>query len=404
MTALVIAAHGTRIEEGQQQCRALIDRVRRMLPDVRVLDCYVELDEPTIADAVTDALETDADKSAVVVPLMIGTGSHVEEDIPEGFGAGIETVAGSRVTYAPHLGPDPRMISAVCQRISAAAGDWSDDEISVVFLGRGTSLTTPNADHARLGRVLLEKGGYADLTNAYIQVTHPNLTEGLQHAYDKGGRKIVVMPHFLFHGRLENWTHKQANEWVAAHPDAEVRVADVIGDCDELAQVVVDRFRDASGKLSDHGAPQVYLAGLVLAGRKVVLAGGGHVAARRIEKLIDSGADITVVAPSFDERIKSLGELGKLKLVEREVTEADLDDAWYAMALTNKPEVNEQVAAWAEARRVFCVRGDDASGGTAWTPATGAANGLLVGVVGGQDPHRTAHARTASVATIRREF
>lgn len=220
MTALVIAAHGTRIEEGQQQCRALIDRVRRMLPDVRVLDCYVELDEPTIADAVTDALETDADKSAVVVPLMIGTGSHVEEDIPEGFGAGIETVAGSRVTYAPHLGPDPRMISAVCQRISAAAGDWSDDEISVVFLGRGTSLTTPNADHARLGRVLLEKGGYADLTNAYIQVTHPNLTEGLQQAYDKGGRKIVVMPHFLFHGRLENWTHKQANEWVAAHPDA----------------------------------------------------------------------------------------------------------------------------------------------------------------------------------------
>mgnify|MGYP000269976028 CR=1 FL=1 len=51
MSTLVIAAHGTRLPEGQQACRGLVDRVRTMLPGVRVLDCYVELDTPTIPDA-----------------------------------------------------------------------------------------------------------------------------------------------------------------------------------------------------------------------------------------------------------------------------------------------------------------------------------------------------------------
>ncbi len=404
MTALVIAAHGTRLPAGQQHCRELIERVRRLLPDVRVLDSYVELDEPTIADAVTDALENDPDRFAVVVPLMLRVGSHFQDDIPEGYAEGVDAVAGSRVAYTPPLSPDDRLTDVIQERIAAAAGDWKPKEVSVVYLGRGCSMTEPNAEHARSSRELFERGGYRDVTNAFIQVSHPNLSEGLQQAYDKGGRKIVISPFFLFHGLLENWTREQANAWAAEHPDAEVRVADVIGDCDELAQVVVDRFRNAAGNNSAHGAPNVYLAGLVLAGRKVLLAGGGHVAARRVEKLIDAGAQVTVVAPEFDERIKALGELGKLELVQREVAKADLEGAWYSMALTDDPQVNEQFAKWAEDAHVFCVRGDDASGGTAWTPATGAANGLLVGVVGGQDPHRTAHARTAAVSTIRREF
>ena len=52
MSSLVIAAHGTRLPEGQQACRALIDRVKTLLPGVTVYDAYVELDTPTIEDAV----------------------------------------------------------------------------------------------------------------------------------------------------------------------------------------------------------------------------------------------------------------------------------------------------------------------------------------------------------------
>lgn len=394
VTSLVIAAHGTRITEGQKQCRALIDRVRRMLPDTHVLDCYVELDEPSVADAVADALANDEDSCAVVVPLMIGTGGHAQDDIPQAI-AQAKAKVGGTVNYTPHLGPHPLLRQAALERISAAANGWTSAETSVVFLGRGTSLTATNADHVRLGRVLFEEGNFAGLTSAFIQVAQPDLTAGLDRAYHNGGRKIVVMPHYLFHGRLENWAHEQAAKWQESHPDAEVRVADVLGDCDEVASVVVERFERASAT-----APEVYLAGLVLTGKRVVIAGAGRIAARRVPKLVAAGAQVNVIAPQADPRIVELAEAGEVVWTRREVSESDLDEAWYCLALTNDSAVNAQFADWAKERRVFCVRGDDASGGSAWTPATGTSDGFLVGVVSGRGPHETAHARTYAVSAL----
>ncbi len=405
MTGLVIAAHGTRLPEGQQACRALVDRVRAMLPDVVVRDAYVELDLPTIEDAVADALAADADRHIVVVPLMIGTGGHVRDDIPEGIDAGRARVEHGSVTYAAHLGPDPRLRAAVRERITAALGEWTADETAVVFLGRGTSVSEANADHDRLGRLLLEEGGYADLVTGFIQAARPDLGTALDRAYALGARQIVVMPHYLFPGRLQRWAQQQTAAWLENHPDAHVRVAEIIGDCDELAEVVVERYRDAmAGRLGGgdgHDAPQVYLSGLVLAGRRVVVAGGGRVASRRVGKLLDAGAEVEVVAPEASEKIASLAEAGELVWTHREIVETDLDAAWYVLALTDSPQVNALVAGRSLARGVFCVRGDDASGGTAYTPATGVASGLAIGVVGDRDPHRSARARTVAVAAIR---
>lgn len=395
MSSLVIAAHGTRLAEGQQACRALVERVRGMLPGVQVLDSYVELDTPTIEDAVAAGLAADPDRRVVVVPLMIGTGGHVRDDIPEGIAAGREAVADGEVTYTAHLGPDPRLRSAVRERIAAVLGDWTPAQTSVVFLGRGTSVTEANADHVRLGRVLLEEGGYGDLVTGLIQVASPDLSAALDRAYAHGGRKIVVMPHYLFPGRLQRWAEQQAAAWQQSHPDAEVRLSDVIGDCDELAGVVVDRYRAAAAV-----APPVYLSGLILRGRRVLIAGGGRVAARRVGKLLDAGAQVEVVAPQACEQIEQLAAAGRLTWLPREVVEEDLAGAWYVLAVTDSPQVNAAVAGWAEQARVFCVRGDDASGGSAWTPATGLANGLVVGVVGDRDPHRSAHARTAAVSAV----
>lgn len=246
MIPLVIAGHGTRVPEGEAECRRLVERVALLLPDVRVSDAYVELVAPSIADSVEEALLA-GDGRTVVVPLMLGAGGHVLEDIPEGMDAGRARAPrpGTTLTYAAHLGPDPRLRAAVRERVAAAAGDWKPEETTVVFLGRGCSLAEANADHVRLGRLLYEEGGYADVVPAFIQVTRPTLVDGLDRALATGARRIVVAPHFLFPGRLERWMRRDVAAWGIAHSDASVRVADVIGDCDELAGVVVDRYRAA---------------------------------------------------------------------------------------------------------------------------------------------------------------
>jgi len=71
------------------------------------------------------------------------------------------------------------------------------------------------------------------------------------------------------------------------------------------------------------------------------------------------------------------------------------------LACSSEPAVNASVAAEAQRRRVFCVRADDATGGSAVTAATADHDGLLIGVLAGRRPRRSAAVRDALVDALR---
>ena len=145
--------------------------------------------------------------------------------------------------------------------------------------------------------------------------------------------------------------------------------------------------------------PHPYLAGLVLAGRKVVVVGGGHVAQRRVPTFLAAGAEVTLVSPEVTPALEGLA--GELTLLLRDFTETDLDGAWYVVAVTDDPAVNARVAAAAESRHTFCVRADDALGGSAWTPAVGHHGSVTVGVLGNREPRKSAALRDDIVTALR---
>ena len=140
-----------------------------------------------------------------------------------------------------------------------------------------------------------------------------------------------------------------------------------------------------------------YPSGLRLEGRKVVVVGGGHVAQRRVPGLIAAGAAVHVVSPQVTPAIEGLADAGEVTWLRRRFEDADLDGAWYAIAATDDVAVNDAVSDGAEARHTFCVRSDDATRGSAWTPAVGRHGEVTVAVLGDQretrDPRRTAALR-----------
>jgi uroporphyrin-III C-methyltransferase / precorrin-2 dehydrogenase / sirohydrochlorin ferrochelatase len=146
--------------------------------------------------------------------------------------------------------------------------------------------------------------------------------------------------------------------------------------------------------------PRPYLAGLVLTGRRVVVVGGGTVAQRRLPALLAAGADVEVVAPAVTPAVEGMATAKELRWTARAYRDGDLDGAWYALAATDDPQVNADIAAAAERTRVFCVRADDAPGGTAVTPAIGEHDGLTVGVLSGGRPRRSAAVRTAVIEAL----
>ncbi len=146
--------------------------------------------------------------------------------------------------------------------------------------------------------------------------------------------------------------------------------------------------------------PDPYLVGLDLAGRRVVVVGGGTVAQRRLTGLLAAGADVEVVAPEVTPAVEGMATARELTWTARGYADGDLDGAWYAIACTDSPAVNAAVGAEAQRRRTFCVRADEAPEGSAVTPAVGHHDGLTVGVLAGRRPRRSAAVRTALVEAL----
>ena len=139
-----------------------------------------------------------------------------------------------------------------------------------------------------------------------------------------------------------------------------------------------------------------YLVGLRLAGKKVVVVGGGTVAQRRLPLLVANGADVHVITRSATPAVEALSQQEHgITLEIREFHDGDLDGAWYAIAATDDPAVNAAVVAEAERSHIFCVRADVAREGTAVTPASFEYEGLSVGVLAGGEHRRSAAIRSS---------
>lgn len=398
---LIIAGHGTRVNRGAEAAHELVALVRGLLPEVRVEAGFVELTSPTIDEALNDVLKTAP--AAVVVPLMLGTGGHVREDIPEAIDKAKALHAGATVVRTRHLGSPRELIDAVHERITLARGDWPAAETDVLMVGRGCTVADANADHVRLSRMVFETGGYHQVLSGFIQVVRPSVAQILEQYYASGSRRIVVMPHFLFAGRLEDWVYGHVERFRSAHPDAEVRVAGVIGPCQQLAAVVAQRYREGALRARTTMGSPAYLAGLLLAGRKVVVVGGGCVARRRVPKLLEAGARVHVIAPELHQSLQALADADAITWHARDYRPHDLHGAWYVLALTDSAETNAAVAEEAEARHTFCVRADNASAGSAWTPATGDTAGVTVAAITSHDPLRARAIRNRFLEVVSEE-
>jgi uroporphyrin-III C-methyltransferase / precorrin-2 dehydrogenase / sirohydrochlorin ferrochelatase len=150
----------------------------------------------------------------------------------------------------------------------------------------------------------------------------------------------------------------------------------------------------------DDGQEEAYLLGLRLRGRRVLVAGGGTVAARRVPRLLAAGADVVLVSPAVTPALEELATHGRIGWLRRGYADGDCAGAWLVIACTDRPEVNAAVAEEAEANRTWCVRADDADAATAWTPASGTAGDTSVGVLS-RDPRHSAAIRDAITTGLR---
>ncbi|MCO1594931.1 uroporphyrinogen-III C-methyltransferase [Micromonospora sp. RHAY321] len=246
MTGLVIVGHGTRSAAGVDQFAALVERVRRRGVVGDVEGGFIELSRPPLTDAVTALVER-GHRALVALPLVLTAAGHGKGDIPAAMGREQERHPGLSYRYGRPLGPHPLLHDALEQRIDAAlagadrAGTW------VALIGRGSTDPDANAEVAKVARLLWEGRGYAGVEPGFISLAEPSVPQVLDRLRRLGARRIVVAPYFLFAGVLPDRIVARSAEFAAAHPELDVRVAGLIGDCDALADLVLERYAEALG-------------------------------------------------------------------------------------------------------------------------------------------------------------
>ena len=121
---------------------------------------------------------------------------------------------------------------------------------------------------------------------------------------------------------------------------------------------------------------------LDLVGRRVLVVGGGTVAASKLPRLLQAGAHVVVVAPRVVPAIKR----EPVEIVLRRFEPADLDGAWFAVSAAT-PKINAQVAREGNARGIFVNAVDDPRHATAFAGSTFRRGPVTVSLsTGGQAP------------------
>jgi sirohydrochlorin cobaltochelatase len=253
--ALLLAAHGTRDQAGVDAFAALAGRVGKLAAadGIRVAGGFIELSAPALREAVADLAaapgppaSAGGQASIVAIPIMLSAAGHAKGDIPAALARERSRHRGLTWIYGRPLGPHAELINLLAKRVDACGADGP----AVLLVGRGSTDPDANADVVKTARLLWEGRDYPLAETAFVSLARPDVAEGLERcrllsASLHGARQIVVARYFLFPGVLPDRVSEQAAAYAAAHQELDIRCADVLGDCDEIAALVYARYQEA---------------------------------------------------------------------------------------------------------------------------------------------------------------
>ena len=119
--ALILFAHGARDPRWAEPFEAVADRVRQAAPALAVRLAFLETMTPTLADAVA-ALAAAGATDVDVVPLFLGSGGHLRQDLPPLVDALRAAHPGVEMHLHAAIGEHAVVVEAMAAAAVAAAG------------------------------------------------------------------------------------------------------------------------------------------------------------------------------------------------------------------------------------------------------------------------------------------
>jgi precorrin-2 dehydrogenase/sirohydrochlorin ferrochelatase len=132
-----------------------------------------------------------------------------------------------------------------------------------------------------------------------------------------------------------------------------------------------------------------------LAERRCIVVGGGEVAQRKVESLLEAGAErVVVISPRLTQRLRALLQAKRIEHRPRGYRQGDLEGAFVVIAATGDPDVNRDVWQEAQERSLLINVVDDPHRCNFFVPSVVRRGDLTISIsTGGQDPALSARLR-----------
>jgi sirohydrochlorin cobaltochelatase len=242
--ALLIVGHGSRDPRGAREFHDLVGLVRRRNPSLTVEGGFIELSRPPISECVGRLAYRGA-RNIAAVPLMLLSAGHAKDDIPATLVREKMGHPEMSISYGRTLGIRPELLELMDERISTLVLEEEKEETAVLIVGRGSSDPDANSDLSKIARLFFEGRPYPVVENAYVSMTPPDVTNGLDRCLKLGAKRVVVFSYFLFTGVLEERIRGQSRAFAEANPGVEVHYAGYFGPDPRLADLVIERYTEA---------------------------------------------------------------------------------------------------------------------------------------------------------------
>ena len=246
-TAVLIVGHGSRDASANAELESLVGQYRAHRPDVHVAHGYVELAEPSL-DAALDAVSREA-RHVAVVPLFLFTAGHVKNDVPLALAAARARAPHVRFVASTALGVHPALAEVAFDRArSAFAPDPATAARTiVVVVGRGSSDPDANGDFCKLVRLVGEGRGLLAVEPTFIGITQPRVEGTLEQVARARPDRVVVVPYFLFAGRLIAKLEEEIARFTERFPWIHTELAPHLGTDPRIFALLDERARQALG-------------------------------------------------------------------------------------------------------------------------------------------------------------
>ena len=218
-TTVLLAGHGSRNREGNDEVEKFAALWRERHPDWRIEVCFIEHAEILLNEGLDRAAKNS--ERVVMIPFILNAAGHVKMELPAALNAARARHPEVEFVVTRHLGMGREMLKVLQAQLDGLMKSLDVPDpltTGVILLGRGSSDAGANGELARMARWVFEDNDHELVDLAFTGVTWPRLESVVQRHARLGMTQICIVPVYLFTGVLIERIKRQVERLKQQYP------------------------------------------------------------------------------------------------------------------------------------------------------------------------------------------